>query len=231
MDIQKREPDDTSNLLNETIKALAEGATGIASSERKDLVLSIGHLFQKIRSGRFLETLKVEWDEYREKGRIKDDYTKSEQHLSCVQEMLDFLDQDSPDQLRFDFLKKIFLAASSEQVTRRDSCLPQQIMKICRQLSSGEILVLSAAHKIFTNQNRKPTREAAEWLNYIAEISGLKYTELAEIHERDLIKKNLISARYGSDNSMVSAGNDYRLTPLAFEVFKFIQNYDEEKKV
>ncbi len=231
MDIQKIEPDDTSNLLNETIKALAEGATGIASSERKDLVLSIGHLFQKIRSGRFLETLKVEWDEYRKKGRIKNDYTKSEQHMSCIQEMLDFLDEDSPDQLRFDFLKKIFLAASSEQVTSRDSYLPQQIMKICRQLSSGEILVLSATHKLSVDKNYPPTRKSVDWLSYIAEISGLKHSELVELHERDLIKKNLISDRSIGDNTAVNAGNNYRLTPLAFDVFKFIQNYDEEKKV
>lgn len=102
-------------------------------------------------------------------------------------------------------------------------------MKICRQLSSGEILVLSAAHKLSKDKDRPQTREAVEWLNYIAEISGLKHSELVELHERDLIKKNLISGRSVGDNTFVNAGNNYRLTPLAFDVFKFIQNYDEEK--
>lgn len=82
--LQQIHSDQTSNLLSQTARNLTEGLSGLAASERKDLYLSIGYLFQRIRSGRFLETLKREWDEYREKGRIKDDYVETEQHQECL---------------------------------------------------------------------------------------------------------------------------------------------------
>jgi hypothetical protein len=47
----------TSSIIEQTFKSLLEGVTGIAASDRKDLILSIGHIFQRIRSGRFLDAL------------------------------------------------------------------------------------------------------------------------------------------------------------------------------
>ena len=65
---------ETSDVLARTITGIAEGLTGIAASKREGLILSVGYILQSIRSGQFLNTLLKEWNKYREKGRIKEDY-------------------------------------------------------------------------------------------------------------------------------------------------------------
>jgi len=225
---KKANSHDTSDLLAETIKSLTQGITGIAASERKDLFLSLGHILQRIRSGRFLEVLKREWDGYRDKGRIKEDYMDSDQHQECLQEMLDFLDKDSPDEIRFSFLKKIFLTAATETISDRESVLPQQYMRVCRGLSAGEVLVLEATFGIAKSGGwDRNDMSAQHWENQIAEKSTLQYTELVELHERNLINKNLITPRTYSDKSGVRLGRYYHLSNLGYEICKFIEAYQD----
>lgn len=220
---------DTSDLFSKTIINLTEGITGIAASERKDLYLSLGYIFQRFRSGKFLQTLKNEWDSLREKGRIKDGYMDTEQHQECLQEMLDFLDKDSPDESRFTLLKTIFLATATESISDRNSVLPQQYMKICRTLSSGEVLVLQSAFTIAKAGGWDSNDMIAQnWLNKIAEKSALQYPELIEVHERNLINKNLITSRTHSDNSGVRLGNHFRLSKLGYNICLFIESYEEK---
>lgn len=217
----------TYELLADTYNSLMEGLTGVASSDRKDLFLSLGHIFQRLRSGQFLRTLMDEWKQFREKGRIKDDYVQSEQHQACLQEMLDFLDKDSPDEIRFSFLKKIFLSASTEKVSSRNSVLPQQYMHLCRGLSSGEVLVLQAAYSIAKKDGYKNHTNAQNWLQSIAQESGLVLPQLVDIQDRTLEEKRLITPRKHGDRSGVSLGKHYRLTDLGYEICKFIEAYDE----
>jgi len=226
---KEKSKDDTSKIFTEIAKGLAEGITGVAASERKDLILSLGHLFQRARSGRFLRTLMDEWDYYREKGRIKDDYIQTEQHQECLQEMLDFLDKDSPDEVRFSVLKNFISVAATEMKSMRDSVLPQQYMRLCRRLSAGEILVLSTTYHIAQNDvPKQKDSSAVNWLAKIAENSGLKYWELVEIHERNLIEKNLLTRREQADRSGVSLGKHYRLTGLGYEICQFIEGCDKK---
>jgi len=223
--------DKTSLLLDETLNGLIDGFTGVAASDRKDLILSISHIFQRTRTVGFLNALLIEWKKYREKGRIKDDYINSEQHQECLQEMLDFLDKDSPDERRFSILKAIFLGAATEEQSIRDSVLPQQYMSLCRTLSSGEVTVLQATFKIASG-TWSMTYDAKDWLEVVANESGLKFQELVEIHERKLIEKNLLSARVTTGGKYaltnVELGDNYRLTPLAVQVCKFIKEFDPE---
>jgi len=186
-------------------------------------------ILQRIRSGNFLQTFKYEWDQFRKKGKIQDDYMQSEQHQECLQEMFDFLDKDSPDENRFSFLKKIFLTAATESVTDRNSLLPQQYMKICRTLSSGEVLVLQAAFSIAkTGEWDANDMNVQNWLKKIAERSALRYPELIEIHERNLMDKRLITPRLYSDNSGITMGKYFRLSELGYEICKFIESYEED---
>jgi hypothetical protein len=92
--------------LAETYQTLTEFLTGVASSENKEWASSIGYLLQRVRGGKFLEQLMIEFQKYKDKGQIKNDYLKTEQSIDCLQEMFDFLDKDSPDKVRFEFLKK-----------------------------------------------------------------------------------------------------------------------------
>jgi hypothetical protein len=92
--------------IKKTYSALVEFLSGIASSDRKDWALSIGYLLQRVRGGEFLNQLLEKIQKYREKGKIKADYLSTSQCLNCLQEVLNFIDQDSPDEVRFNAMKK-----------------------------------------------------------------------------------------------------------------------------
>lgn len=222
--------EDTSSVLAKTLTGLIEGITGVAASEKKELYLSVGHLLQAVRKGKFLSQLLKEWNQYRDKGRIKEDYQNTEQHYTCIQEILDFLDSDPPEEIRFDILKKIFLVAATERVTDRNSLLPQQYMKVCRMLSSGEIIVLSTAYKLsqVSKLEYEKYNSAAMWLKKIAEDSGLIHPELVEIHEEELMKKHLLSLRVHPDRSGIRVNPHFRLTGLGFDICNYIENYVEK---
>ena len=83
----------TADILKKSFITLVEGLSGIAVSEKKDFGLSVSHLLQGLLRGKFLKQLIAEWDEYCQKGKIKDDYQSTDQHFECLQEMLDFLDK------------------------------------------------------------------------------------------------------------------------------------------
>lgn len=206
---------DTARMLTKSLKALVEGLTGIAASEKKRFILSVGHIFQALLKGEFLSQLIAEWNEYREKGKIKDDYQKTGQHFECLQEILDFLDNDVPDQTRFNAMKQIFLKAACEDETDRDSVIPQQFMKLCRKLSSGEIMVLGTVYRLISSDSNFPAMVHGGLVkNAVIEKSGLKYGELVDSYRKTLIDKSLLNT-------------DFWLTPLGNDLCRFIEDAEE----
>ena len=221
----------TKNILSTTLTKVVQGVTGVLTSDKNDLILSLSHIFQKIRGGQFLSVLLDEWNRYEAKGKIKEDYQFTEQHKVCLQELLEFLDKDSPDEVRFRVIKQIFLVAASEEVSDRNSLLPQQFMKIARSLSSGEVVLLKttwviANEKIGLDKNNKDNH-ATEWIANITKRSGLQFTQLVEIHEKGLMDKRLLTIRQLGDSSGVLPRPYYRLTELGYEFCNFIEKYDE----
>jgi hypothetical protein len=231
-DLVKSDPEklpSTSSVLGQTLQGLAEGITGLAASDRRDFVRSVGFVLQRLRGGSFLSSLLAEWNRYREEGRVKEDYEKTEQHLDCLQEMLDFLDKDLPDNTRFETLQKILLVAATEAHSTRESVLPQQYMKLVRELSSGEILVLLTTHRCAQDIDDRQTNSSARtWLEKIANASGLRHPELVANHESKLIAKNLITKRTNNDGSGVFRGAHGRLTELGHGLCEFIALYSND---
>ena len=223
---------ETSEVLQDTINQIIEGLTGIASSKKEEIILSVGHIFQQMRSGQFLSTLLKEWNEFRDKGKINNDYQNTEQHYSCLSEILDFLDKEIPDKQRFDNLKKILLVASTENISDRNSVLPYYYMKIVRNLSSGAILILFSNYTKYLQNDwvDNGNVSALKWLSDIQQISGLEHKELIEIYEEELIKYKIISHRKYPDDSGVDLKPNYRFSSLGLEICKFISAYDEIKK-
>ncbi len=226
--IVKSNKTSTSSILASTIENVTAGLTGVIASDKNDFIISFGHILQRCRGGGFLKQFRDEWDKYIEKGIIKDDYQYTDQHLTCLQEMLDFLENDITDELRFMVLKKIFFVAAKEEILDRDNPLPAMYIKICRSLSSGEILVLKT---IFDSLTTAPWKDiignsASDWLNYISKKSGLLYPELVELYEQELIVKNLITPREHTDKSGINKGEHFRLTNLGYNLCCYIEAYD-----
>jgi len=218
--------EDTGKVIKKTLISLAEGITGIAATDRKDVALSVRHIFQSLRKGQFLSRFSEEWNSYRKKGRIKDDYLETEQHRSCFQELLDFLDNDSPDEIRFEVMKKVFLVAATESKSDRNSLMPHQFLRLCREMSSGEVIVLNATYRMAKSEESPHVTGANQWLDVIAKESGLCHTALVEIHEEGLMKKHLISRRLHGDRSGVADKPHFRLTSLGLGLCDYIASYD-----
>ena len=224
------------DVLKGTIAHLLEGFTGLASSKRENLVRSIGYVLQGLTAGRFLETFAAEWRSYVDEGRIKPDYDSTEQCRCCLQELLDFLDKDLPDDKRFSILKQIFLVAATEEVSDRNSHLPLQYMQIARRLTAGEVVVLNTTYRLAKKGHSFAGPggiiHADKWLTAIAEESGLTHNELVEMHEAKLVEKHLLTNRKGTDRSGAYLGETIsRLTMLGYAICEYINHYEDTATV
>ncbi len=215
-------PTDTSSVLGRTMQSLLEAITGVASADRQRWALSLGRILQAVRGGKCVDIMKREWESYREQGRIPSDYESTEQHKECLQELLDFLDDPSPDEVRFQALKKIWLLAATESKSNRDDLLPQQYMHLIRSLTAGETIVLFT-----TFHSALSTGSVQEWLQEITRRSGLRHPELVELHEDGLIKKRLIVPRAYPDRSGIKWSGFGRLTSLGQNICEFIRSAEE----
>lgn len=202
---------------------LTEGLIGVGISDRKEWILSIGYLLQRQRGKHFLDSLMREWEKYREKGRIKEDYATTEQCQASLQEILDCLDRDSPDEIRFSFMKKLFLSIATEVLSNRDDVPPQQYMRIARGLSSGEILLLLAGFKVAKNDKSTVGRDFGAWMSKAIEYSGLRHAELIQLYEQELISKKL----FHLSRSTMHIGEHHRLSSLGYEICRHIEHYEE----
>ena len=221
----------TKDVITNTIEALLQVTTGVVSTDKKQVFKSIGHLFQSLTSGVFLQSLVSEWNKYKEEGRIEDDYEQTSQHKECLSELLDALDKDLFDELKFSTLRKIFLLAATEEHSNRDDILPQQYLKICRNLSSGELLVLFYAYEFVPRMKESKAedyQQRSRWNKEVAEKTGLGHSELSDIYLKNLAEKKLIKGYSPHDiNIMFSEFNSGHLTELGYNLVKFIEHFDE----
>ena len=221
----------TSDILKYTMIRIVQGLTAIAASDKKDLAISIGNILQRLLAGERLSILKAEWDKLIKKSFIKKDYQYTEQHKICLLELLDFLDKDIPDGVRFSVLKKIFLVAATEEKSDRDNILPLTFMRICRELSPEEILVLFSTYQLNKTEvlddilRRHKTMDVNIWRNKIADRSKLKYPELVGMYEEKLFQKKLLKERVYPERSGVNIRH-FGLTNLGLDICSYIEHYD-----
>ena len=133
-------------------------------------------------------------------------------------------------------MKSIFLFSISKNATNKDEELAYQLMQICRQLSSGDILVLKAAYDISRGRiaSGMPSinpdlynREA--WFRLVAQQIGHDIPALVERYEKNLMELKLITnikmAYGGNDTSSFEQSKDFRLTSLGKILCGFIVEY------
>ncbi len=221
------QPSKLDTILDIAVRDGIATVAGILSSDKHQIILSAGKVIQSIRGGGFLKILDKEFKEYRDKGRIKDGYLVSDQAKNNLQILLNFIDDDSPDEVRFNAMKAIFLGAATEEMSSRDDIISTELLKIGHTLSSGEFLVLTTAYRLKDTADFNKHWGAADWNMVIAKESHLDYAELVEIHEQKLMEKYLLSGRTMNDRSGVSVNPHFRLSGLAIRLCDFIKEYGD----
>lgn len=224
----------TDNVLAKSIQHIAAGITGIAAAESSERNLSLGHILQGAISGSFLSSLQKEWQQFKEKGRIKDDYEQTEQHRTCMKELFEYIEQGIPDERILDVLKRIFLIAATEKHSTRNNFLPQEYMKIATGLTSGEILLLESAYRITkttmdSQEQRNLTCE--QWSCNVAENSSLEHVDLVYREIQSLCKKHMTVDKLVAENfrSLNLKTPYYGLTKLGYAFCEYINHYEGEE--
>lgn len=146
-------------------------------------------------------------------------------------ELLRFLEDDIPDEDRFQLLKRLLIVAATETISDRESIKPQQFMKLIKSLSSGATLVLVTAHRLSKNPPLKGDAnghaDVDQWVQIIAKESGLGLHELVVNFEDELIQKRLLNERIFREKTHTTLTPHFRLTKLGFEICDMADNYEE----
>lgn len=220
----------TKFLQQPTIR-IAETLTGILISNTKDWKLSAGRLVQAAIKGKFLTQLGEELKKYKEEGRIKEDFFANDKNRASLYEILNFIDKEAPDEERFKAMKSVFLSSVSKDATQRDEELAYELLAICKELSSGELLILKAACDI-TQGRLSPNMTVSlvisgrnEWLDLIAKQIGHGLPALVEKYEEHLMQLKLISGKKYQDGSGIEPTPYFRLTSLGYKLCEFITKY------
>jgi len=222
-------------LKSSTVK-VAEFVTGILASDSTDYKLSAGYLVQAFVKNDLLHQLGVEINEYIKKGAIKEDFLKEPSDQSSFLELLNFIDNDNPDEIKFKAMKSLFFCSVSKGQDASTGHVSYELMRICRQLSAGEILVLKAAYEINLGKNPSQsllsmrgvnlgTNSASDWFEMISRQLEHNLPTLVEIYEDKLITLKLISPRVSTDTRTFEQTGFYRLTPLGFKLCEQILKY------
>lgn len=228
----KKYEEPTDKVVKHTLENLLQGLTGIATSNKKEIVLSVSNIFQKLLAGNRLNSFMSEWNNFVTKGKIKEDYQYCEQHKVSLLELLKFLDNDIADEDRFSFIKKIILVSATEKYSSKSDVLPQQYIRIVKSLSNAELLILiatfNASKELDWKDNVLPKRRMEDWKSEILKRSSLQFIEILNIELEKLIEKRLIIPPEYGDGSGLRLGEHFRLTNLAYNLLLFAELYEKE---
>lgn len=209
---------------------IAETLTGILASDTKDIKLFAGKLIQASIKGSLLTQLGKEIETLRKKGAIKEDFFQSRTNQACFKELLGFIDDEVPDEDRFNAMKALFFSAISGDSSTEKEILAYELMQVCKKLKAGDLLVLKANFDVAENRSiRNLSKEdiqnahsSSQWLDVISEQIGHKIRSLVEVHEANLIELKLITRRTYDDLSGFPKTDHFRLTDLGYQLCQHI---------
>jgi len=224
---QDKKKDIIELLIQPTVK-IAEFLTGILVSETKDLKLSGCRIIQAVIKNNNLTQLGREIEEYTKKGQIKEDYLESSLNQATITELLNFIDEEVIDEVRFKAMKSIFFSSVENNSDDQKESLAYELLQICKELTSGDILILKATFEILKNPGDIDVKDNAanKWINNISKKIGHNLPSLITYHENHLMDLNLISPRIHNDRSGIVTGKYYRLSDLGYTLCEFITKYD-----
>ena len=180
--------------------------------------------------------------EYKEKiknGELKNGNFATEKPALMFADLLKIINEGKIDEERFKAIKSIFFYSVSKDSTENDEMLAYELMKICKDLSSMEILILSANYAVVNNTGR-PLAGGIEWgsnrgVNYWAQIIsekiGHNLPEFVLQFENHLMNLQLISLRqFVQSNTELPehfmSTPHFRLTPLGYKFCEFMTKYE-----
>ena len=128
-------------------------------------------------------------------------------------------------------MKTLYIKSVANSSSEKEQILSYQFMKLCKDLESGDLLILKAAYDITNgnlSQNFGQTTFGLKdaivqiWLGNISKQIGHDIKSLVEVHEDKLVNLKLLSPRTHSDRSGIEVTEYYRLTELGYKICRYI---------
>lgn len=182
-------------------------------------------------TGRALEQFAKEIRDFREKGRIPDDWAEKPKGYQTWVELLRVIDEENPDEERLNALKAMFFAVNRMNTADAERIVAYQLFQIAKKLTSGELLLLKAVNGIKDDPawHQGGTRkDFKDWANAVGVKLGHSMVALIEHHETALIENNLLAPRVSEIRTAVATGNG-RLTDLGIKFCENIECYQIDK--
>jgi hypothetical protein len=179
--------------------------------------------------GRALQQFAKEIKDLREKGRLADDFAENKYGFQSWVELIQIIDDDTPDEDRLEALKAMFYAANTVNVTDGQQIVAYQLFQIAKKLNSNELLVMKAVYELFLKESQFRNSHFREWAQAVARHLGHAVIGLVEVADKTLVDNQLLSGRFHDDLSGISSTN-CRLTELGIEFCKNIERYRLDAK-
>src|SRR3989344_5107292 len=212
-----------------TVANWAQLIVGIASSDKASLLSAAGRVGQQALKGHLFEQLGKELFELRKKGMIDDSYLESELGKSVFVDMLKFIDEENPDEIRFKAMRSIFFSSVATDYSEIDRRRAYYLFQESKALTSMDIQVLKACYKIYQKNDSilSALGSAGEWVSVINHEVGLGLQTLIDKADTHLSQLGFISSRQLGDMSGIQRGRNFRLTDgLGMPFCKFIIKFE-----
>jgi hypothetical protein len=211
------------DFLEQPFTLIAESITGFFASGPKEWTLSVGRIVQAPFKARLIQQTAQEIEEFRKKGRIKEDFADQKYGAKTWVELFTIIDEESPDEDRLDALKAMFFSVNKITADDAERVLQYQLFQIAKRLNSNDLIVLKA---VYESPEVNAKNNLREWMQAVSHYLGHALSALVELGEINLVENRLLSSRIEPDRLRVVPN---RLTDLGKRFCDTIKSYHTEK--
>lgn len=220
--------DELAKFMDQPLSAIAESITGALAAGPQHWTVMTGRIVQAMLKGKLLQQVSREIKALRDSGKIPDDFADRKYGFQSWVELLQIIDEESPDQDRLEALKAMFYSVNKVNATDTEQIANYLLFQTAKKLTSGELLVLKTIYRDFRSGNfsRGNSIPLYTWAYRIAGNSGHQLTALVIRDQSALVDQGLVSRLLNNPpNEVVVEADTARLTDLGVRFCENIQTY------
>ena len=196
-----------------------------------EFVRSSSRIVQGFIQKRGFQQIKVEIKELHDRGLLAE--LKDPKVADLIWEMWRFIDEEAPDEDRVNAMKNIFKRGVNVKTNEKERAEIYQLMKICRQLGSMEIMVLKACNELRAVETKTNEERERAFPNYVSEWATLVHNhisfgeyEMILLAEENLMRLKSITPRSEKDSDLFQSQSTLRLTNLGIRLCSYLSDSD-----
>jgi len=188
----------------------------------KGLVVRALSVLQRWNEVRFGQALLDELEEMRNAGQIRDDFHQTDAGTATLREFFDMIG-GRPDEERFRAFCALFMSANAPGADSNEAIVDLELMGILRDLTAGEMHVLSAFLKVRKFiAGHDPFPQIAKEVGYTSRALMNKNVQALAAHH--LVDETSLA------NWAISPGHERELlTDLGYKLLERVERYNQFK--